>query len=51
MGSLYVCSDLQGQKYLKDGHWHPQIKDLLIVTAVDSFNILRPSNLENLSGA
>ncbi|CAM6036599.1 unnamed protein product [Sphagnum compactum] len=41
----------QGQKDLKEGHWHPQIKDLLIATAADGFNILRPSNLENLPGA
>jgi ribosome assembly protein RRB1 len=41
----------QGQKDLKEGHWHPQIKDLLIATAADGFNILQPSNLENLPGA
>lgn len=41
----------QGQKDLKEGHWHPQIKNLLIATAADGFNILRPSNLENLPGA
>lgn len=43
----YLCL-LQGQKDLKECHWHPQIQGMLMTTAGDGFNILRPANLDNL---
>lgn len=36
----------QGQKDLKELHWHSQITGMVISTSADSFNILMPSNIE-----
>ena len=36
----------QGQRWPKECHWHPQIPNLLITTALDGLNVFKPVNLE-----